>query len=411
MILLPVIIICIIALSAIIFFYAMINKHLLAQLRAKKGELKAAKEAALEALPGLNDGSVATWVINRRNMVMTFLGDFTQKSEFKKADWDIPNFRRLCHSCCLDVFDKWIGVYSHLYNPICRRMRFHLSCDGGKTFHWWELIYKLNETTSKDSKFYGIFVNVDKIKNMENEIDDMRQKMYDVELKETFLAAINHDLRTPLNAIAGFANLLSEQYDLFVEEERKQFADIVKSNSETMLKLLDDVYTLSGEDIIKVNYKMRSKSVRELIDVIYQTNKIICPSHIDFILSHPVDDHDANIYVDPKRVEQVINNFLSNSFKFTSTGSITLGWRDITDTKEIELYVSDTGIGITEENQKRIFDQFFKVNEQAHGTGLGLDSCKKIVEKQDGTIGVESTYGRGSTFYCRFKRYDEEEEN
>lgn len=251
--------------------------------------------------------------------------------------------------------------------------------------------------------FYALLVNIDPVIDIESSIDDARNKIYQTELKQTFLASVNHDLRTPINAIAGFASLLVEQYDDLSEEDRMQFADIVEENSQILLQLLADINDVNLDDIEKIKFKPRNKSVSELINLIYQTNKVICPSHLKFSLDVDEKQDDKTIFVDAKRVEQVINNFLSNSFKFTRTGFVKLGWKYISETNEVEMFVTDTGIGIKKENFDNLFGRFFKIHEHANGTGLGLNICKNIVEKQDGTIGVDSVYGKGSTFYCRFK--------
>ena len=97
-----------------------------------------------------------------------------------------------------------------------------------------------------------------------------------------------------------------------------------------------------------------------------------------------------------------MNNFLSNAFKFTPEGSVTIGWKKIADTTEVEFYCQDTGIGVSEENVKHLFDRFYKVSEKSIGTGLGLNISRTIIEKQGGIIGVESKIGHGSRFWFRF---------
>ena len=103
------------------------------------------------------------------------------------------------------------------------------------------------------------------------------------------------------------------------------------------------------------------------------------------------------VYSDKNRLRQVISNFVNNAFKFTSSGKITVGYmlRD----GEVEISVTDTGVGIEEEKQKQIFDRFVKLNSFAHGTGLGLSICKSIVEQVGGRIGVNSELGKGSRFW------------
>ena len=103
---------------------------------------------------------------------------------------------------------------------------------------------------------------------------------------------------------------------------------------------------------------------------------------------------DATVNIDATRTKQVVNNFLSNAFKFTTEGSVTLGWKHMEDDPDkIEVYVRDTGIGVAPEKQAQLFERYIKVDETDKGTGLGLNIGKTIMEKQDGTIGVESEIG------------------
>lgn len=393
----------IIAIVAMQYIYTSMVRLLTDQLETLDARLAEQKARLIEVMPEFASGQAATWSVDRKNLLMVFDPHHARQIGLPHAEWDVPTFRHLCNPDCYDVFDKWIGKYNLLTDPVCRRLRFHITTDEGKTYHWWELIYILSDKTSHNQIMYGLFINRDDVIDKESFIDDARNTIYQTELKQTFFASINHDLRTPINAIAGFAELLVEQYDDLSEEERMSFADIVQANGEILLQLLADINDVNCNDINKMRFKMRNKSVSEIINMVYHTNKVICPSHLKLNLETEQNHEDKTIYVDPKRVEQVVNNFLSNSFKFTQVGFVNVGWRYIDDTGEVELYVSDTGIGIKEENIPNLFKQFFKVHEHAHGTGLGLNICKSIVEKQDGVIGVESVYGKGSKFYCRFK--------
>lgn len=386
-----------------IYTYYSIKSMLTMHLQTLQKELADARNDVSLLLPQLEAGRAGFCTLDRKNMEMIFSKADAERMKLPGNFWVIDNFRKICAPDCLDVFEKWIGQYVYLFDPVNRRLRFHLTLDGGKTYQWWELIYALDEKTRADMFFYALFVNVDSVIDIESSIDDARNKIYQTELKQTFLASVNHDLRTPINAIAGFASLLVEQYDDLSEEDRMQFADIVEENSQILLQLLADINDVNLDDIEKIKFKPRNKSVSELINLIYQTNKVICPSHLKFSLDVDEKQDDKTIFVDAKRVEQVINNFLSNSFKFTRTGFVKLGWKYISETNEVEMFVTDTGIGIKKENFDNLFGRFFKIHEHANGTGLGLNICKNIVEKQDGTIGVDSVYGKGSTFYCRFK--------
>ena len=104
------------------------------------------------------------------------------------------------------------------------------------------------------------------------------------------------------------------------------------------------------------------------------------------------------IRADEGRIEQVLTNFLTNAAKFTAEGYIHLGWKHHPEKHQVELYVEDSGIGLTPEQQLMIFNRFYKVDEFRQGTGLGLSICKVIAAKMKGRITVESAPGQGSRF-------------
>lgn len=392
-----------VVLTVIASLYVMVRRFLMEFLRQKEKENEVLEEDIYSLLPGVKDGNALTCRINRIDLIMLFDKEAAKKAGMPTHRWTLDSFRKILHSDCLNVFEMWIYHYTQLHNPVERRLRFHITLDEGKSYQWWELIYKLDETSVNDKWINGLFVNIDKVIAIENAVDDAQKKIYEVEMKEAMLATVNHDLRTPLNAVAGFSTLLAEQYDDFSEEERKDFSQIVCSNSESMLNLMNLIKSMSDSEIAEKSFRPMAKSVSELLNFCYTTNKIICPSHLSFHLETPVDEEDKFVNIDTMRIERVINNFLSNAFKFTPVGEVTLGWRHLDAEGQVEIYVSDTGIGIAKENQNKVFDEYTKLNEHAYGSGLGLNICKQFVEKHGGEIGLISELGHGSTFYCRFK--------
>lgn len=391
-----------IVLIATVAIYLMTRTLLREHLRERRKENAKVMEELHRQLPRLEDGSVLLCYFNRKTLIMEFDPEKSKLAGMPTHHWTYQSFRKILNTDCLNVFEMWIFKYAKMHNNVKRRLRFHITLDGGKTYQWWELIYEIDEKNAYDDGLYGIFMNIDKVKDIENAIDDCQQKVYEVEMKEALLATINHDIRTPLNAVSGFARLLAEQYDDFTEEEHEEFSQIVCSNSEMMLNLTESIKSMSDSEIADKGYRTMPKSVTELLNFCYNTNRIICPSHLVFNLCMPQDVEDRYINIDAMRIERVINNFLSNAFKFTPVGEVSLGWKYLEDTGQVEIYVSDSGIGVSKKNQEKIFDKFIKLNEHAYGTGLGLNICKKIVERHKGEIGVVSELDKGSTFYCRF---------
>jgi signal transduction histidine kinase len=218
-------------------------------------------------------------------------------------------------------------------------------------------------------------------------------------LKSNFLANMSHEIRTPLNAIVGFTSLFDDPN--VDAEERKTYQHIIQKNTESLLRLIDDILDLSiieANQIIMRNIKFSPMNV--FLEV-YQQFLPQIKNNIEFLLK--IDETYKSIVItsDEYRFRQILSNLISNSIKFTESGSIEIGF--YTDSKkQLIFYVKDTGIGISKEDQKVIFNHFTKVEEKTkifRGVGLGLSICKQLVELLGGKIWVESESGQGSTFF------------
>lgn len=207
---------------------------------------------------------------------------------------------------------------------------------------------------------------------------------------------MSHEIRTPLNAICGFSELLASNDMEYTAEEKQTFIETIKNNNVLLLKLINDILDLSRVESGQMDFDVQPHSVRHLMEMAYNTASMQMPQHLNFKLVQP--DVDATIMVDENRLNQVLTNFLTNAGKFTHNGGVTLGWNYIETSKKVELYVEDTGIGLSEEDQKMVFSRFYKKNEFKQGTGLGLSICKAIVENLGGNLAVKSQLGKGSRF-------------
>ena len=206
---------------------------------------------------------------------------------------------------------------------------------------------------------------------------------------------MSHELRTPLNAIVGFANLLASESALD-DETRQQCGDLIKQNSELLLKLFHDVADLSAlkEDNIRFTF--------EHCDVL-----ILCANVIDTVekvkrtsaaISFETSLTSLDINTDSGRLQQVLINLLINATKFTQEGRIVLKL-DINEERQEALFaIEDTGCGIPLEKQPHIFERFEKLHEGVQGAGLGLSICQLIIENIGGKIWIDSSYTNGTRF-------------
>mgnify|MGYP005898803691 CR=1 FL=1 len=236
---------------------------------------------------------------------------------------------------------------------------------------------------------------ITKQKNMEESLRLAKEQAEQSNtLKSAFLANMSHEIRTPLNAIVGFSDLLAESDD---REERFGYLKIVQENNELLLQLISDILDLSKIEAGTFKFINDRVNVYQLCNEIVRSYSIKIKNHQVKLI---FDEQSPVYYItsDKNRVIQVLSNFINNALKFTSQGTITLGY-ELLPNHELKLYVCDTGQGIAEEKQKVIFDRFVKLNTFVQGTGLGLSICKSLVKQMGGQIGVNSKEGEGSCFW------------
>ena len=238
-----------------------------------------------------------------------------------------------------------------------------------------------------------LLILIDKQKEDEIELRKAKDKAEESDrLKSAFLANMSHEIRTPLNAIVGFSNLLTMAED---EEERNEYINIISSNNELLLQLINDILDVAKIEAGTLEFIDSEIDINALLSDIEQSSRLKAPEgvQISFVEKMPY----CIIMSDKNRLAQIITNFINNAIKFTKEGSIRFGYRHKDD--KLLFYVRDTGCGIEPEKKDLVFNRFVKLNSFAQGTGLGLAICQMIVKKMGGEIGVESQLGKGSTFW------------
>lgn len=234
------------------------------------------------------------------------------------------------------------------------------------------------------------------LKHVEEELKQARAKAENADrAKSVFLANMSHEIRTPLNAIVGFSELLASAS---TDEEKTQFFEIVQSNNEMLQQLIADILDLSKIEAGTLEFIFSDVDVSQLMSDLeqqFRMRMVDMGNRVQIVRETPEKVY--TMHTDRNRLAQVVSNFMTNAMKFTSEGSITLGFRPIED--GLYFYVRDTGSGISREKLPHVFDRFVKLEQEKNGTGLGLSICQTIVHKLGGEIGVESEQGKGSTFW------------
>ena len=242
----------------------------------------------------------------------------------------------------------------------------------------------------------GISWDITERKVIETELLEAKVKAEQSDqLKTTFLANMSHESRTPLNAIVGFAKILPEITD---EMERASIINIIDTNSDQLLMLINDILDLSKIEAGTIEFVDIPANLTDLCQNIYCTLIEKTAPGVQLVFEGAFDN--LVTLCDPGRLSQVIVNLITNAIKFTKEGFIRYGYRLRED--RVEFYVADTGLGIPEDKLSTIFTRFTKLNSFIAGTGLGLAICRMIVERQHGKIWAESKLGEGSIFRFNF---------
>ncbi len=302
-----------------------------------------------------------------------------------------PDYRNRVEDRFQDLVDGKIELFSEVY------LGHHL-LDGGSypEYDWIETkasVFRRDER-GKPISLVGSSMVITEQKRLEQALIGARDMAQNSDrLKSAFLANMSHEIRTPLNAIVGFSGIMAVTES---EEERMEYAHIIESNNELLLQLISDVLDLAKIEAGALDFEYSTVDVGHLVHDVVQA-ALFKGQHTGLKIVLEQGEPHCVIYTERNRVLQVINNFVTNAFKFTKEGSIRIGYQRRGN--RVRFYVSDTGCGIPKKDQKNVFGRFVKLNNFVQGTGLGLSICDTIVRRMGGEIGVESEQGVGSTFW------------
>lgn len=250
---------------------------------------------------------------------------------------------------------------------------------------------------------FGVWRNISDLMRKQDLLRSETQRARESgQMKSLFLANMTHEIRTPINAIVGFSEVLSS---LSTAEEKKEIIQIIKNNCDMLLRLINDILTASSLETGQVNIEPVEVDFAKAFNEWFESLRPrVQEPNVEFLKDNPYPT--LTIRIDAERVSQVITNFLTNAVKYTHQGHIKLGYRLETratggkERKGLYIYCEDTGDGVPQEIQGKIFERFYKVNDFIQGTGLGLSICKAFADACHGDIGIYSEgKGKGSTFW------------
>lgn len=321
------------------------------------------------------------------------VNDFQSDKLFSPA-----NYQEFAHP---DDIHDLNECFKHMRNSIERDFNFKYRSKTKWDKEWQTLVVTgIPVESDKDGRcirYTGLTINNTKWEKMIQELKELKEKAeLSDKLKSAFLANMSHEIRTPLNAIVGFSELLLSCDDL---NEKEIYVNIIQSNNELLLRLVNDIIDLSKIEAGVHDRKKEKFDIADVANELYRIMqaKIINPD-VKLLLNAP--EQECWVLLDKNRLKQVWTNFLTNAIKFTQTGYIKMGYS--VEGEGIRIYVEDTGIGIPANLHEKVFTRFQKFNDFTQGAGLGLAVSKAIMEMAGGKIGFSSAAGKGSNFWAWF---------
>ena len=382
-----------------IFYQYRVGKGLASEL----SELDKIEKHNVQSEFVLKAMSIATWHLDVTTMSITYDNDFRARTD----GWIVETAMMNGH------LDNWLSM---IHDQDATRVGKSLQslCEGKlELYHeeyrvlipntnrfYWEESYATVAERDVDGKpiiIVGTSKRIDDRKDMEAALLEARYKAEESDrLKTAFLANMSHEIRTPLNAIVGFTSVIS---DVPEGEERKQLLDLIQENTQKLLRIVDDVVSISKieagqEELVMSTFDL----VQSVNDVVAQyMPKVKEGVTMTTSFAQPTQF----VKTDLNRFLEVMRHLVSNATKFTDHGSIVVG-SELPCEGRIRVWVRDTGKGIASDLQERVFERFFKVDEFIPGAGLGLSTCRTMAYSMGGSVTVESKLGEGSTFTFEF---------
>ena len=348
---------------------------------------------------GISTGETYPWRFDDTRQLILFNKNFFSNYQFpitpdEEDKLPLPTFISWMHPEDRDLWDK--AIKQSLIEDTLLTIEIRLLTAQG-TYLWTEFTISSHNIPTPQGYLrqpFGLCSDIDNLKNKQNELQALLQeaKISD-ENKTLFLANMSHEIRTPLNAIVGFSSLLAESDDLSAEE-RQMAIDLINENSQSLLVTINDILDISRIES-GISFQQTPFVLNDLIRKVQEEQQGKIPAPIELRVNLP--QNPVILEGDSFRMEQVLCNLINNASKFTKEGYIEIGLEQKTD--EISIYIRDTGIGISPEQQQKIFDRFYRVDHFTKGNGLGLPICKEIIQRFQGSITLKSELGVGTTFF------------
>lgn len=349
----------------------------------------------------LEAAKIIPFLLDTKKGTITFdshtYNESDSQTKGKQTEITIPELYASVHP---DDLEKVKSIIEQVRRGIANDFRLQYRCfwsrkpNPNKEYNdWAEVLGTIVESPDRTDRHtvIGSLQNITSRKEHETELTNALARANESDrLKSAFLANMSHEIRTPLNVIVGLSHIIAHTDDA---KKRLEFWDIIDRNNEQLLSIIGDLLDMAKIEANMITISPEPCDINNLLNTIKQSIAPKVPVGVTFNLI--LGRKNCTALIDPVKMTQVLTNLLINSCKFTSSGSITFGYEILKSGKSgkkniIRFFVKDTGKGMTKESMERIFDRFYKVDEFAPGTGLGLPISKSLVNLMDGDIEVTS---------------------
>ena len=381
----------------VIALYLQIRQH--SRLKTELDQLNSIKRYNIEYELVLKAMRLSIWHLDVVERTVTFESDYRDEMNNYVPDGETSIdtlFDCLVPEDLERVREAMLGLMEGKYEDY--HQQYRLQTPQTQNTYWEETFATVDkrDMEGKPLSIVGTTMRIDERKAIEQALIEARNQAEESDrLKTAFLANMTHEVRTPLNAIVGFSDILPMAQS---DEERNELIKLIKQNNAHLLRLFDDMMNMSrlesgnAGSIVKEDFELASL-FSELVE------KYLAPCmEKNLVLSIEDSASGDMVHTDRGRLREILNQYLNNALKFTSAGSISLGYEKQLST--VRIWVRDTGKGIPADKcNDHLFERFVKVDDFVAGTGLGLSICRSLAESLDGRVGVDSVFGEGSTFW------------